>query len=79
MEPIAYFLIFAGVALGIVYNFKLLIIAFSKSPFWGLGCLFFPIVSLIFIAQHWKETQKPFMKTIYSVLLCVIGSTLLAM
>ena len=79
METIAYFVIFAGIALGLLYSFKLLVIAFSKSPFWGLGCLFFPIIFFIFAAQHWKETKKLCIGSVCSLLLYLFGTILLAM
>lgn len=39
----------------------LLIVAFRKSVLWGLGCLFLPIVPIVFIAKYWEESKKAFL------------------
>ena len=39
---------------------KLLVDAFSEGILWGLGYLFVPFVSLIFVATHWNKTRKTF-------------------
>jgi len=36
------------------------IVAFRESVLWGLGCLFLPVVSLIFLIAHWRVAAKPF-------------------
>ena len=38
-----------------------LVVAFQESVLWGLGCLFLPFVSLIFLVMHWDEARKPFL------------------
>ena len=37
-----------------------LVVAFRTSILWGLGCLFVPFVSLIFLILHWHDAKKPF-------------------
>lgn len=49
---------FATVA---ICNLIILVTAFKESVLWGLGFLFVPFVSLIFIIKHWSETRKPFL------------------
>jgi hypothetical protein len=34
--------------------------AFSEGLLWGLGCLVFPWVALLFLILHWKKAGKPF-------------------
>ncbi len=51
----------------------LLIAAFKESILWGLGCIFIPIVSLIFIIMHWPVAKKPFFIELAGVILMFIG------
>jgi hypothetical protein len=44
----------------IVGGIWLLIVAFSESILWGLGCFFIPFVSLIFVIMHFDKAAKPF-------------------
>ncbi len=41
-------------------NIWFLLYAFKESVLWGLGCLFVPMVGLVFLAMHFEETWRPF-------------------
>ena len=45
----------------VVGAIMLLVAAFSESILWGLGCLFIPLVPLVFICMHWSEAKRPFL------------------
>lgn len=51
---------FVGVILVVFGGVWMLIRAFSESVLWGLGCLFLPLVSLIFLILHWRQAKDPF-------------------
>lgn len=42
-------------------NIVILVRAFKAHVLWGLGSLFVPLVSLIFVICHWSEVKKPFL------------------
>jgi len=56
MEMLAYI----GFGIAIIGGLGLLIAAFKESVMWGLGCLLFSPVSLIFLLLHWSEAKNPF-------------------
>ena len=49
-----------GIAV-MVFGVILLVKAFQTSVLWGLGYIFVPFVSLVFVVMHWQETKKPFL------------------
>ena len=49
-----------GVILSVIGGIWFLIVAFQESVLWGLGCMFVPFVSLIFLITHWRDAAKPF-------------------
>ncbi len=49
-----------GVILSVIGGIWFLIVAFQESVLWGLGCMFVPFVSLIFLISHWRDAAKPF-------------------
>ncbi|MCH2209196.1 MAG: hypothetical protein MK132_25485 [Lentisphaerales bacterium] len=51
-----------GALIAIIYGLQLLIMAFRESILWGLGYLFIPLVSLLFVIVHWGEAKSPFLK-----------------
>lgn len=42
-------------------NVWIIVLAFQESVAWGLGSVFIPFVSLIFVIQFWQETKRPFL------------------
>lgn len=57
----------------IFYGIKLLILAFQESVLWGLGSLFVPFVSLIFIIMHWERCRSPFLRYLGYAFLAAFG------
>ena len=51
----------------------LLVAAFRESIWWGLACLFIPIVQLIFLIIHWREARKPFFLQLLALVLFIVA------
>ena len=66
-------LYFAASLSGGVAGIVLLVIAFKESVPWGLGCLFLPLVSLVFVALHWDQSKYAFLWNVGAGLLAVVG------
>jgi len=49
-----------GVALMLIGGLWILFNAFKESILWGLGCIIFNLLSLVFVATHWQDNKKPF-------------------
>jgi len=79
MAMIGMLIILAAGILSLVYWIQILIIAFQTSVLWGLGSLFIGIIGLIFVAMHWEETKKPFLRSLLAFPLIVLGGILMAM
>jgi len=47
------------------------VIAFKQDIIWGLGCLFIPLIIIVFGIMHWDKCKKPFL--IYVVTSIVLG------
>lgn len=73
MEILSSILIGLGLIISGVYGIILLVKAFQTSVLWGLGYLFIPFVSLIFIIVHWNVAGKPFLMSLVGVPLIIIG------
>ncbi len=48
--------------------------AFQTSVLWGLGYIFVPFVSIIFVILHWPDTKKPFLYLLAGLLVFVVGA-----
>ena len=68
-----------GGLIGLVYGIILLIKAFQTSILWGLGYLFIPFCSLVFIIMHWEDTKKPFLMGLISIPFYIAGMILAGM
>ena len=56
MEGLAY-LGFGIIAIGSLW---FLFVAFTEGILWGLGCLFFSPIALVFLVLHWRVAKDPF-------------------
>jgi hypothetical protein len=58
------FFLVVGILVIVVCHVIFIIAAFTESILWGLGVLFVPLVSLVFLFLHWDQVKKPFLVSI---------------
>ncbi len=76
MNIIGIIILVIGVIITIVGGARFAIVAFEESAWWGLGVLFFPIVSPIFLILHFEDAWRPALNFVIGFAL-VLLSTLL--
>ena len=76
METIGLILLVIGFLIALVYGIQLLIVAFRTSIWWGLGSLFIPLVSLIFVIMYWPEAKRPFLRSLLAIPFYLAGLAL---
>ncbi len=69
-------LVILGILVATVGGIWILVKAFQTSVLWGLGSLFVPFVSLIFVIAHWRDAKKPFLIHLGGVALIIVGVVL---
>ena len=67
--------VIGGIAV-LVFGVILLVKAFQTSVLWGLGYIFVPFVSIVFVILHWQETKKPFLYLLAGSAIMVVGFVL---
>lgn len=67
-------LMILGSIISLVGAIMVLIVAFKKSIWWGLGSLLVPFVILVFIVMNWQETSKGFFIMLGGWVLMIIGT-----
>jgi hypothetical protein len=60
----------------LIYAIFIIINAFKESILWGLGSLFVPFVSLIYVFMHWDLNKKPFIRYLIGAVIMIIGGLL---
>ncbi len=73
MEILGMILIGVGGIIALVGSIMFLIVAFKESILWGLGCIFVPFVSLVFLIMHWSVAKKPFLVSLCALPFYIIG------
>jgi hypothetical protein len=66
-------LVIIGIAVCLTGSIWLLVEAFKESLLWGLGSLFVPLVSLIFVIMFWNRAGKPFLLYLAGMVPLAIG------
>jgi hypothetical protein len=77
MGTLGMVLIGIGAVIALVYGIILLVKAFQTSVWWGLGYIFVPFVSLIFVIAHWQVAKKPFLMSLISIPFIGLGMVLM--
>jgi hypothetical protein len=76
MSAVALALLAVGGIVVLVAGVMLLVKAFQTSVLWGLGYMFVPFVSLIFVVLYWQETKKPFLYLLGGAAILLVGVVL---
>lgn len=74
MSFIGGILMAVGAIVALIYGIIILIKAFKASVLWGLGCLFVPFVSLVFVIKYWGECKKPFLMSLLGSVILGVGA-----
>ena len=69
-------LLIIGLGVFIVGGLAYLIAAFKTNLLWGLGCLIFAPVSLVYLFMHWESAKKPFLIQISGLAIVIVTSYL---
>lgn len=77
MEVLSFLCLGIATLISLIYGIILLIRAFQVSVLWGLGYLFIPFVSLVFIIVHWQTAKDPFLKSLLAIPFMIVGVLLL--
>ena len=67
-------MVLIGGLMMLVGGIMLLVAAFQQSVLWGLGCLFVPFVSLIFVIMFWNDAKNAFLIQIAGIGVYVVGA-----
>ena len=62
-----------GLIVGIYGEVRFLVVAYDRSLWWFFGCLFVPLVALVFLFLNLKATIKPFSLSLLGLLLAGLG------
>jgi hypothetical protein len=76
VETVGLIILIIGYIIGIVGGLMLLVLAFQESALWGLGCLFVPFVSIIFIIMYWDDAKNAFFISLGGSVLIFLGTLL---
>ncbi len=73
MEIIGLILMIVGGVAALCGSVMMLIRMFQTSILWGLGGIFVPFVSLIWLIMHWDKGGRPFLIYLAGGLVCGAG------
>ncbi len=67
-------LLFFGVIACLYGQVRFLVVAWNRNLWWFFGCLFVPLVDLIFLFRNFKATIRPFALTLLGLIVAVLGA-----
>jgi hypothetical protein len=76
MAIIGYILLVVGLIASFYWQLRFLVVAYNQSLWWFFGCLFVPLVDLVFLCLHFKATAKPYGLSLLGLLVAFAGDWL---
>jgi hypothetical protein len=77
MNPASHFFGWAVLGLGWIFAFLgglwIIVLAWQRSVVWGLGCILVPVIQIIYVVLHWKESKEAFFMLLGGLALIVIA------
>jgi hypothetical protein len=67
-------LLVSGLVVFLIGSIWYLITTFRVGLLWGLGCMFLPFISIIFLFLHWKVAARPFFISMLGVTIAFSGT-----
>lgn len=49
-----------GWMLAFLGSLWIIVLGWQRSVAWGIGCFLLPLIQLIYVALHWKESKEAF-------------------
>ena len=68
------FIMYLGFTVILIGAIGFLIAAFKNSILWGLGCLLFSPISIVFLILYWQDAKNPFFLQLIGILIVFLGS-----
>jgi hypothetical protein len=74
MIIVGHILLVLGLVFALAGNVMFLAVAFRRSLWWFFGCLFIPLVDIVFLLLNWKATARPFGIAALGLLIAGLGA-----
>lgn len=74
LSIVGYIVIIIGILGLLATSIWFLVLTFKEGILWGLGCLFLPLVSLVFLIKFWRDAWKPWVGQILSAVVIALGA-----
>jgi hypothetical protein len=68
-----YILLWVGLIMGVAGDVMFLTVAYRRNLWWFFGCLFIPIIWILFFLMNVKATLKPTCLSLLGLFLAVLG------
>ncbi len=65
---------YVGLIILVIATIGFLIAAFQESIWWGIGCLLFTPISLIFLIMYWNQAKNPFFLQLIALAIMFTGA-----
>ncbi|MGE8683490.1 MAG: hypothetical protein ACN6OV_03225 [Acinetobacter sp.] len=72
------FIIYLGLAIIFLGALGFLIAAFKNSILWGIGCLLFYPISIVFLILYWQDAKNPFFLQLIGIFIVFLGAMFLS-
>ena len=77
MELVGMIIFGIGGIISLIGGIWFLVVAFRQTIWWGLGSIFIPFVSIVFLIMHWADAKKPFFVSLLGAVIIIVVAILM--
>ena len=65
-----------GYGLTFIGGLWIIVLAWQKGILWGVGCLLFPFLQLLYVGLNWRETKSAFLVLLAGFVALIVSAVL---
>ena len=73
VHTLGWILFILGWILTFLGSLWIITLGWQRNVYWGVVCFFLPVIQLVYVVLHWKESKEAFFLLIARFVLVILG------
>ena len=74
VHTLGWILFILGWVLAFLGSLWIITLGWQRNVYWGVVCFAFPVIQLVYVAGHWKESKEAFFLQIAGLALVILAA-----
>lgn len=74
VHTLGWILFILGWVLAFLGSLWIITLGWQRNVYWGVICILFPVIQLVYVAAHWKESKEAFFLEVAGLALVILAA-----